>query len=147
LEGSRNAIIQLLKGPALDGPTIDGLVRAAENLMHGARAGRLVPPRAPPARSRERRVRIARPPGARVLQIAEFLVSRRVYETVFAQLVHDMREEVFEATSAGRPWQARVARMRGYLAFGATALAVAVESPLGRLVRAVRAVRAVGRSE
>jgi hypothetical protein len=58
-----------------------------------------------------------RPPGFRLLAVAEFLCSRRTYEEVFLPTVQDLREEHAAALVAGREWKARWVLLRGYWSF------------------------------
>jgi hypothetical protein len=69
-----------------------------------------------------RRSRVSLPPGALVISLAEFLLSRRSYQRARAS-VDELREEWFEAIATGRRWKGRWIRLR--FACGLTAFAIA----------------------
>lgn len=58
---------------------------------------------------------VAKPPGHRVMWVAEFLCREETYKNVYQAAIWDIRAEIFQAWSNGRAWKARVARARGYL--------------------------------
>lgn len=60
---------------------------------------------------------ISRPPGSFILLIGSFFYSEKTYETVFLQMVNDMRDEYFSALHCGRIWKARWIRVRYGFAF------------------------------
>lgn len=64
-----------------------------------------------------RPVRIARPPGAAILRLADFLYSPKTFERVFQTLVADMRNEYCAALSSGRTDKARWIVLRYRAAF------------------------------
>ncbi|HEX6750020.1 MAG TPA: hypothetical protein VF092_22190 [Longimicrobium sp.] len=57
---------------------------------------------------------IHRPPGFRLLAIAEFLYSAKTYHEIFEPTVADLQEEYAHAWAEERPWKARWVRLRGY---------------------------------
>jgi len=76
-----------------------------------------------------------KPPGSRVLQIAQFCYSRKKYERIFLQTAADMREEYFEACSAGQIWKARWVHVRGVWSFYAAVLTDIPLSVVGLVVK------------
>lgn len=64
-----------------------------------------------------RRRTVTTPPGAKLLQIAEFVVTPKKYEEVFREIIEDLRVEYNEALSSKRHWKARYVRLRGYYEF------------------------------
>jgi hypothetical protein len=56
---------------------------------------------------------IGQAPGSTLLNVADFLVSRRSMDEVFLPTIQDMREEYFEALSQGRHRKAAWIRVRG----------------------------------
>lgn len=69
-------------------------------------------------------IKLRRAPGYSLLRAAEFLCARRTVDLVFRPLLSDVEIEYFEALSEGMTWKARVIRVRGFLQFGAAALAI-----------------------
>lgn len=61
--------------------------------------------------------KIYHPPGHFLLQIAEFVCSKKTFTGVLEPTIHDLREEYNEALAEGRVWKARFVRVRGYWAF------------------------------
>lgn len=61
--------------------------------------------------------RLARPPGARLEQLVDFVCSRKTRDRVFLPIITDFRSEHFDALADGRVWKARWVRVRGYLGF------------------------------
>jgi hypothetical protein len=57
------------------------------------------------------------PPGAKLLQLTDFLYTKRKQEKVFEEIVRDMREEYFEAMAQNRIGKARWVRIRGTYSF------------------------------
>ena len=57
------------------------------------------------------------PPGARLWSIAEFIYSKKTYETVFEPSLRDLQDEYYEALAQGRVWKAKWVRIRHYWAF------------------------------
>jgi hypothetical protein len=61
--------------------------------------------------------KLAKVPGHNLLQLTDFLFSRKANAQVFVPIVIDMREEYFEALSQNRIWKARWVRIRGTWSF------------------------------
>ena len=56
-------------------------------------------------------------PGNRLLGFSEFFFTRRAHIGLCVPVIHDMREEYFEALSQNRIWKARWVRARGTWSF------------------------------
>jgi len=61
--------------------------------------------------------RIARPPGATLLSLADFVFSKKTRDAVFAPTIGDLRDEYNEALDQGRRYKARWVRIRGCASF------------------------------
>jgi hypothetical protein len=61
-----------------------------------------------PSATEDTAPRIASAPGHHLLQLGEFLFSRKVYQETIEPAVMDMRLEYFDALAAGRQWKARL---------------------------------------
>ena len=60
---------------------------------------------------------ITKPPGSTIIQIADFLYSRKTRERVFDPLIADMRDEIFAGWSQGRFRKAQWIRFKYTMAF------------------------------
>jgi hypothetical protein len=80
------------------------------------------------------RPRLVRPPGAKLLQLAEFLYSRKTFKDVLEPTILDLQDEHAEALSQGRQWKASWVRVRGTWSFFNAAGLFAVVSVGKRLV-------------
>lgn len=67
------------------------------------------------ASGRKKRSRVVVPPGYAVLHLLKFIFSKRAFDTVFSQVIIDMREEYFEALEAGKIGKARWIVLRDHL--------------------------------
>jgi hypothetical protein len=56
-------------------------------------------------------------PGKKLLQISEFVFSKKFHDQICRQIVADMREEYREALFQNRIWKARWVRIRGTWSF------------------------------
>ena len=78
------------------------------------------------------RNRLAKPPGFRVLTVAEFFCSPKTIDQVFEPLVSDWQEEYFAALNENRWFKARWVSIRymwkALLAFGLSKLFAAVRA-------------------
>jgi hypothetical protein len=70
---------------------------------------------------------VSHPSGWRLLRFAELCFSKKTFAQVLEPALSDMQKEHFEALAAGRPWQARMALVRGYWTFWS---AVAAQLPI-----------------
>jgi DNA-binding CsgD family transcriptional regulator len=57
------------------------------------------------------------PPGMGLWRLAEFLCTKKTYDSVFVPLLADFHHEYFEALSRGEKWKARWLRVLYYSAF------------------------------
>lgn len=74
-------------------------------------------------------------PGETLLKMAGLVFDRDTVERILTPALSDMQQEWLEAEGAGRPGAAAAVRLRGYLDFVRTALAVSVMEGAGRLRR------------
>jgi hypothetical protein len=82
--------------------------------------------------SREEKKKILHnPPGIKLLEIAEFLFSRKTYENNFLTLVGDWQEEYFRALQESNISKARWINFRYTLAFVST---MWLKSPIGTFI-------------
>ncbi|RUW80447.1 hypothetical protein EOA28_04755 [Mesorhizobium sp. M2A.F.Ca.ET.067.02.1.1] len=58
---------------------------------------------------------LVRAPASRVLAVLRFVLPRKVFDRIFAQLVQDFRDEYIAELSAGRLWRARWMHVCFYL--------------------------------
>jgi hypothetical protein len=71
--------------------------------------------------------RLSQPPGWNLRRFAELCFSKKTFTQVLEPALSDMQKEHFDALAAGRPWQARMALVRGYWSFWS---AVAAQLPI-----------------
>lgn len=83
--------------------------------------------------------RVRRPPGYRILYFADLFFSNKTRRDVLEPTVRDLQDEYAAALSEQRPWKARIALLRGYVAFWA---AVVARVPLSLAKTVVRLWRA-----
>ena len=69
------------------------------------------------------RVKIVVAPGSLAKSLLSFLFSRKVFESVFAQAIADMREEHADALAGGYVWKARWVVVRDHLNLALTVAA------------------------
>src|SRR5579863_4764551 len=60
---------------------------------------------------------IIAPPGRRLWQLAEFLCTKKTYNSIFCPLMAEFHHEYFEALNEGRSWRARWVRVLYFGAF------------------------------
>ncbi|HWM90810.1 MAG TPA: hypothetical protein VN493_08595 [Thermoanaerobaculia bacterium] len=77
--------------------------------------------------------RISSPHGWGLRRFAELCFSKKTFTQVLEPALSDMQKEHFEALRAGRPWQARMAIVRGYWSFW-SAVVAQLPIPFARLV-------------
>lgn len=80
------------------------------------------------------------PPGHCIALVYQFLFPHRVCERIFDQIVHDMREEYYESTRAGRDLHARWVWVRGLTAVWLGMLRAAWTGAVRHVVRVVKLV-------
>ncbi|HSG39540.1 MAG TPA: hypothetical protein VLE27_07860 [Thermoanaerobaculia bacterium] len=61
--------------------------------------------------------KVKRPPGSKLMEVADFFFSSKTVEKVYAPLIADLQLEYIDALSRGRRHKARWVRMRGYWSF------------------------------
>jgi hypothetical protein len=62
-------------------------------------------------------VRISRPPGCRLRELADFFCAPKTMERVVLPILADLQTEYFDALAQGRTSKAWVIRLRGYGSF------------------------------
>jgi hypothetical protein len=80
---------------------------------------------------------IERPFATRAAQFFELAYSRKTYETVFAQAIEDVRQEINEDLAAGRLSRVRLVELRGWWTLGRLVM-VQLASGLIDTVSAIR---------
>lgn len=83
----------------------------------------------------KRTPKITNPPGARISGWLDVLVGRKNFERIFQEMIADMRDEYFQALSAGRRRLAWWIRVRFYLSVGWALILLA--SGVAELIRAI----------
>ncbi len=78
-------------------------------------------------------LKIHRPPGFKLLYLAEFLFSRKSFTEVLEPTLRDLQEEHNEALANGRIGKARWVKHRGYFSFWSAVVALAPVSLVKRL--------------
>ncbi len=76
---------------------------------------------------------ILRPPGVKLLSVAEFLFSATTFREVLEPTLRDLQEEHIEALASGRVGKAGWVRLRGYFSFWSAVIALAPVSLIKRL--------------
>jgi hypothetical protein len=67
--------------------------------------------------------RLSSPPGWKLLRFAELCFSKKTFTHVLEPALSDMQKEHLEALAGGRPWQARMALVRGYWSYWSAVIA------------------------
>ncbi len=86
---------------------------------------------------RSLRPKLHRSPGFKLLALAEFLFSRKIYKKVLQPIIRDLQDEHLEALAAHRLWKARYVRLRGYCAFWSAVWAQFSGSLVRKLLKAL----------
>lgn len=85
-----------------------------------------------------KQIRIERPPGVRMLAIAEMVFSPMTVKGVFDQGVSDYRIEMFDAMKAGAgPWKLRMIKGRHWFGF-VSAVVLELLPVIGKIIKAVK---------
>lgn len=84
--------------------------------------------------------RIHTPPGSHLARFADFIFSKRVYETVFVPVLRDIFDEYCEALNRGRLWKAKWVCLRGHWSFWSAVLAQAPVSAVKLVYKIWRAI-------
>lgn len=82
-----------------------------------------------------RSARLRPAPGSHLIDFATLLFSKKTRDTVLLSTISDMREEYLDALQDGAKWRARIARVRGYFAFGAAIASNGAAKLVARLVK------------
>lgn len=86
--------------------------------------------------AKPRRLKLARPPGTILFAIVKFWFSKKAVEKVFQDVVAEMREEYFEAITAGEKWKSRWIVVRGNAALMLSAIAY-VAVTVGKKIKGI----------
>lgn len=78
-----------------------------------------------------------RPPGHRLLKLAEMFYSQKTYKGVFEPLLADWQNEYLEVLAAGRTRKCRLMRLQLAYYFASTVVEHACDSTLGRILRSI----------
>ena len=78
--------------------------------------------------------RIRRPPGFKLLGIAEFFSPPETYANVFEPVIRDFQDEQLKALAKNRPWKASFVQVRGYASFW-SAVSAQISSSLVKVLK------------
>lgn len=84
--------------------------------------------------------RVYRPPGFKLLALADFWFSRRTYTEILEPTLRDLQDEHIEALAVGRFGKARWVALRGYCSFWSAVIALAPVSLIKRLTELWKAL-------